>query len=92
VTVLSAEIDPRILMRQAHAVYVAGANNVLLSNRLIEEHVRGRILYNFYEAITRERPPVLAISEARKSLSGDSNYNGYFDPSWWGQFLLYGNP
>jgi len=92
VSVLSAAEDPRVLVRQAHTLYVSGANNILLSNRLIDEHVRGRFVYNFYEAIARERPPVMALSEARKTLSGDNDYNGYFDPSWWGQFILYGNP
>jgi hypothetical protein len=92
VSVLSTAEDSRILARQAHALYVSGASNILLSNRLIDEHVRGRFVYNFYEAIARERPPVMALSEARKSLAGDNDHNGYFDPSWWGQFILYGNP
>jgi len=92
VTVLSSDEDPRVMMRQVHAIYVSGANHVLFSNRLIDERVRGRFVYNFYEAITRERPPVMAVSEARKTLAGDSDFNGYFDPSWWGQFVLYGNP
>lgn len=92
VTVLSANEDPRVLIRQAHALFVAGANNVLLSNRLVDEHVRGRFVYNFYEAIARERPPVMALSEARKTLAGDNAFNGYFDPSWWGQYVLYGHP
>lgn len=92
VTVLSANEEPRVLIRQAHALFASGANNVLLSDRLIDEHVRGRFVYNFYEAIGRERPPVMALSEARKTLTSDSAFNGYFDPSWWGQFILYGNP
>jgi hypothetical protein len=92
VTILSADIETKKQMRQAHAFYNAGAINLVLSNRLIDEHVRGRFTYNFYEAINRERPPVMAISEARKTLSSDNAYNGYFDPSWWGQFILYGNP
>ncbi|MEC7241805.1 MAG: CHAT domain-containing protein [Myxococcota bacterium] len=92
VTILSSDSSPKHLMRQAHAFYRAGATNLVLSNRLIDEQVRGRYLYNFYEAINRERPPVMALSEARKTMASDSAHNGYFDPSWWGQFILYGNP
>ena len=92
VTILSADSSPKHLLRQAHAFYNAGATNLVLSNRLVDEQVRGRYLYNFYEAINRERPPVMALSEARKTMASDSAHNGYFDPSWWGQFILYGNP
>ena len=91
-TTLSADSSPKHLIRQAHAFYSAGASNLVLSNRLVDEQVRGRYLYNVYEAINRERPPVMALSEARKTMASDSAHNGYFDPSWWGQFILYGNP
>ena len=68
VTILSADIETKKQMRQAHAFYNAGAINLVLSNRLIDEHVRGRFTYNFYEAINRERPPVMAISSPKDSV------------------------
>jgi len=91
VVVLSQEeAEPRELSRQAHALATAGATYIVASSWLVNQGVRGRFLYNFYEATNRDRPPYVALKEAKTTSAAEGNNNGYFDPSWWGQYILYG--
>ena len=90
VVVISQNAEARALSRQAHALATAGATYIVASSWLVDEGVRGRFLYNFYEAMNRDRPAYVAIGEARRTAAGEGNNNGYFDPSWWAQYILYG--
>jgi hypothetical protein len=90
VVVVSQEAGPRALSRQAHALATAGATHIVASSWLVDEGVRGRFLYNFYEAMNRDRPAYVALGEARRTAAAEGNNNGYFDPSWWAQYVLYG--
>jgi hypothetical protein len=90
VVVVSQNTESRTLSRQAHALATAGASYIVASSWLVDEGVRGRYLYNFYEAMNRDRPAYVALGEARRTAAGEGNNNGYFDPSWWAQYILYG--
>jgi hypothetical protein len=90
VVVISQEAEPRVLSRQAHALATAGATYIITSSWLVDEGARGRFLYNFYEAMNRDRPAYVALGEARTTAAAEGNNNGYFDPSWWAQYVLYG--
>ncbi len=92
VVVLSANGDPLVMLRQAQAFHSAGALNLVVSSWLVEAPVRGKYLYNFYEARNRERSPGRSLAEARQAMQSGINSEEHFDPSWWGQFNLYGRP
>jgi hypothetical protein len=92
VVVLSADGDPLVMLRQAQAFHSAGASNLVISSWLVEAPVRGKYLYNFYEARNRERSPGRSLAEARQAMQSGNNSDEHFDPSWWGQFNLYGRP
>ncbi len=92
VVVLSANGDPQVMLRQAQAFHSAGASNLVMASWLVEAPVRGKYLYNFYEARNRERSPGRSLAEARQAMQSGNNSEEHFDPSWWGQFNLYGRP
>jgi len=91
VAVLSAEMGPALAVRRTQALTASGADALLFSTWLVPDQVRGKMLYSFYEARNRDRTAARALSEARQVLKDDASQN-YFAPSWWGQYVLAGEP
>ena len=92
IAVITGEMDPRIQMRQVQAFTSAGVGDLVVASWLVDNQVRGKYLYNFYEARNRERTPVQSLREARQAISSGVDADKHFDPSWWGQYILYGRP
>ena len=89
--ILSATSSPEVMRRRGQAFVSAGARSVITASWLVEETVRGKYLYTFYEAGNRDRPPSRAMVEAREALQKNPDTPN-FDPSYWGQFILHGSP
>ncbi len=64
---------------------------MLVSTWLVDEKARGKLFFAFYEARNRDLTAARALTEARRSLA-DSTDADYFQPSWWGQYVLAGQP
>jgi len=91
IAVISAEVPPATALRRVQALEAAGANSVLFSGWLVEESARGKLMFSFYDSQNRDMPPAISMTEARKSLR-ESDDKDYFQPSWWAQYVLSGQP
>ncbi len=91
IAVLSGNSSPEVMRRRAQALSSAGARATVVTSWLVPESVRGKYLYTFYEAGNRDRPPARAMVEAREAIQKNPETPN-FDPSYWGQFVLYGSP
>ena len=91
VAILSVEMSPKVAARRAQALRAGGFDSVIYTTWLVDQTVRSKMLYSFYDARNRDRTPARAIAEARQILL-DDGLRSYFDPSWWGAYTLAGLP
>lgn len=91
VVVISADSSPAAALRRIQTFESAGAGSVMVSTWLVEEQARGKLFFAFYDARNRDLTAARALTEARRSLT-DSDEANYFQPSWWGQYVLAGQP
>ncbi len=91
VAILSVDMSPKVAARRSQALRSAGMDNVIYTTWLVDQTVRSKVLYSFYDARNRDRTPARSIAEARQILL-DDGLRSYFDPSWWGSYTLAGLP
>jgi hypothetical protein len=92
IAIVSGEANQYVSLRRIQALESAGAGAVLLSTWMVNDNARGKLLYSFYDSRNREYPPGRSLGEARRSLKETDGDNNYFQPSWWGQYILAGQP
>ena len=91
VAILSLDMNPKVAARRAQALRASGTDTVIYTTWLVDQTVRSKMLYSFYDARNRDRTPARALAEARQFLL-DHGLRSYFDPSWWGAYTLAGLP
>ena len=91
--VISTSMGRSEQLLRAHALLEAGAQNVLVAMWNPPQMVRRRYLTSVYDSLNRDRTPGRALAEARESLVADASRSAdQTDPSYWGAYLLVGEP
>ncbi len=92
VTINSA-VDPAVGRRWAQAFRAAGCETVITTTWDTPASTRSKYVYSFYESLIQHGSPSRALLQARQVLREEQTVRGVGgDPSWWGGYLVHGQP